>query len=311
MAWLRIDDGFTEHRKIVALKRADRWTWMELLTYCARQGNGGHVPAGITDVLRWITPQFLTQCVDIGLIDKAPDGTLSIHNWAVYNAQTVGEKVAHVLSQTPDATANEVYRKVGGKREIVLDEVAKQQERNPGIGINTSGNQIGNQLGTGSQSVPTGTQIGSPSRARALPAPTPSTSKSSSVVAREAIRQALDDDDLETAITHLRLGRDQQAIARETLSSEPGRLRAALEAALANGTKLAPYVDEILRNGSWPEPPGPPARSSSTGSTCPECGIVVMAPTTLADHMWNIHQLEPEPQVGDARPEPTLEGEPA
>lgn len=54
--------------------------------------------------------------------------------------------------------------------------------------------------------------------------------------------------------------------------------------------------------------PDPPARSSTT---CPECGIAVMAPTTLADHLWNAHELEPEPEVGDARPEPTLEGDPA
>ena len=84
MAWLRVDDGFTEHRKVVSLRRADRWTWLELLTYCARQGNGGHVPEGITDVLRWVTPKFLAQCADLGLLDVDGDG-YHVHDWTIYN----------------------------------------------------------------------------------------------------------------------------------------------------------------------------------------------------------------------------------
>lgn len=84
MAWLRLDDGFTEHRKVVALKRADRWTWLELLTYCARQSNGGHVPQGVCDVLRWVTPKFLTRCAELGLLDVMEDG-YRVHDWNVYN----------------------------------------------------------------------------------------------------------------------------------------------------------------------------------------------------------------------------------
>lgn len=84
MPWLRIDDGFTEHRKIVALKRSERWTWMELLTYCARQGNGGHVPEGVCDILRWVTPAFLSKCADVGLLDVV-DGRYEVHDWRVYN----------------------------------------------------------------------------------------------------------------------------------------------------------------------------------------------------------------------------------
>jgi len=84
MPWLRIDDGFTEHRKLLMLKRHDRWTWMEIMTYCARQNDGGHVPAGISDILRYVTPQFLKKCVDAGLLDE--DGTgYSVHDWLDYN----------------------------------------------------------------------------------------------------------------------------------------------------------------------------------------------------------------------------------
>jgi hypothetical protein len=85
MAWLRIDDGFTEHRKLLGLKRSDRWTWVELLTYCARQQNGGTVPENVCDVLRFVTPAFINQCVGLGLIDVEDDGTMVVHNWPKYN----------------------------------------------------------------------------------------------------------------------------------------------------------------------------------------------------------------------------------
>lgn len=84
MAWLRVDDGMAEHRKILALPRKDRWTWLELLLYVARQNNGGHVPEAICDVLRWVTPAFIQQCVDAGLLDEDKRG-YAIHDWEVYN----------------------------------------------------------------------------------------------------------------------------------------------------------------------------------------------------------------------------------
>src|SRR5262245_1544434 len=84
MAWLRVDDGFTEHRKLVSLPRRDRWTWMELLTYCARQMNDGHVPNGIEDVLKHVTKVFIARCLEVGLLDEE-DGGYYIHDWHVYN----------------------------------------------------------------------------------------------------------------------------------------------------------------------------------------------------------------------------------
>jgi hypothetical protein len=84
MTWLRIDDGFTEHRKVLELKRNDRWTWMEVLGYCARQSNGGHIPSGISDTMRWVTPSFLNKCADIGLLDREGTGYV-VHDWSEYN----------------------------------------------------------------------------------------------------------------------------------------------------------------------------------------------------------------------------------
>lgn len=84
MTWLRIDDGFAEHGKVLELVRKDRWTWMELLCYCARQSSG-RVPVGITGLLQHVTPEFLHRCVAAGLLDRDEHGGLEVHDWAVYN----------------------------------------------------------------------------------------------------------------------------------------------------------------------------------------------------------------------------------
>lgn len=125
MAWLKLDDGFPEHRKIINLKRADRWAWVELLCYCARQGEHGRIPEGVGDVLRNVTPAFLNNCTAAGLLDIEPDGTRWIHDWDIYNGSTVTERVAAYLDRHPDAPSNEVHKAVGGKREIVLAEIQK------------------------------------------------------------------------------------------------------------------------------------------------------------------------------------------
>ena len=84
MAWLRIDDGFPENRKVLALPRRDRWTWLEILAYCARQRNDGHVPAGISDIVRHATPAFIQQAHDAGLLDLTEAGYV-VHHWDEYN----------------------------------------------------------------------------------------------------------------------------------------------------------------------------------------------------------------------------------
>ena len=129
MAWLRIDDGLTEHRKLLDLPRNDRWTWMELLCYVARQNNGGHVPGGVITTMKHVTPRFLERCQTVGLLDTDDqDGRLVVHDWAIYNGGTVAERVAAYLTEHPEASGNEVLKAVGGTRKLVLTEVARQQK---------------------------------------------------------------------------------------------------------------------------------------------------------------------------------------
>ncbi len=105
MAWLRIDDRFTEHAKLVQLDRADRWTWMEVLTYCARQ-RSGTVPTGISDVLKHVTEAFLEKCKTLGLLDEKR-GVLSVHDWDAYNPKdrTAAERMARMRDRNSAVTA--------------------------------------------------------------------------------------------------------------------------------------------------------------------------------------------------------------
>ena len=124
MSWLRVDDGLAEHRKLLSLKRSDRWTWMEILCYVARQNNGGHIPENIHGVLRYAKPEFLERCHQLGLLDIEPGtGLYVVHDWAIYNGGTVEARVAAYLDTNPTASANDVAKAVGGQRDLVLQAV--------------------------------------------------------------------------------------------------------------------------------------------------------------------------------------------
>ena len=127
--------------------------------------------------------------------------------------------------------------------------------------------------------------------------------RSSSVVAREAAQQALDDDEILKALDHLAPSPEQRSRWQNALHTEPDRLRASLAAALARGTNAAAYLDELVRNGSWPEQPRPAANGTTAKPPrhCPECGPISLPQgVTLADHRRNLHGVDdddPEPAV--------------
>lgn len=127
MSWLRLDDGFTQHPKLAGWTPAQKWAWLEVLSYCARYQTGGRIPEDLNLLPRSVTPQLLKKAENARLIDRGDDGALIVHDWPIYNAPTVAEKVAHYLAQHPDATANDVHRVIGGTRQVVLSEVDRQR----------------------------------------------------------------------------------------------------------------------------------------------------------------------------------------
>lgn len=124
MSWLRIDDGFTQHPKVIQLGVRDRWTWLDVLCYCARYRTGGTVTDTISEVVRGATPGFLSRCYGVGLLDRAGD-VYVVHDWNIYNGSTLDERVTAYLLAYPQASANEVVKSIGGSRNQVLESVAR------------------------------------------------------------------------------------------------------------------------------------------------------------------------------------------
>lgn len=126
MSWLKVDDGFDTHPKLLELTEVQRWRWTRVLIHCARHRTEGKVK---TSVLRELgLSRAIGRLIEVGLLHPDEENGYVVHDWLVYNADTIGGKVAAFLAEHPDAPANEVCRAVGGKREIVLAEVAAQRE---------------------------------------------------------------------------------------------------------------------------------------------------------------------------------------
>lgn len=103
MAWLRIDDGFDSHPKILALGSDQRrWTWSRILVYTCRY-RSATIPANITDSIPRATPQFLRECIEIGLVDSTDGGTLEVHDWDDYQA---GGTTAERQRRSRDTSTN-------------------------------------------------------------------------------------------------------------------------------------------------------------------------------------------------------------
>ena len=122
MSWLRVDDGYDTHPKLLELTEQQRWRWTRVLIHCARHRTDGHVSVSVLRELG--LGRSITQLVRVNLLHENGNDGYVVHDWRIYNADTINGKVAAYLQEHPDATANDVCRSVGGKREIVLAEVA-------------------------------------------------------------------------------------------------------------------------------------------------------------------------------------------
>jgi hypothetical protein len=85
MAWLRLDDAFPQHPKFEGWPPAQRWAFLELMSYCAKHRTEGRVPTDLTLLPRLVTGKLLRQAEDVGLIDRDPEGDLWVHDWSIYN----------------------------------------------------------------------------------------------------------------------------------------------------------------------------------------------------------------------------------
>jgi hypothetical protein len=101
MPWARLDDRTPRHPKLLLLSRADRWTWLEVICYCAEYGTQGAIPATIAQAVPHANKSFLARAVAAGLFDS-DEGSLSVHDWDRYNPKdlTGAERQARHRART-------------------------------------------------------------------------------------------------------------------------------------------------------------------------------------------------------------------
>lgn len=86
MAWVRIEDTVTEHRKHLAAGPAACWLWVCGIAYCQRQLSDGFIPLealpmlGVASGVKGLTARL----VRVGLFDVAEGGYL-VHDYHHYN----------------------------------------------------------------------------------------------------------------------------------------------------------------------------------------------------------------------------------
>lgn len=90
MTWMRLDDGFDTHPKVLSLvnKGDPLNVWVRLLAWAGRQRErDGRVPRVVG--LAYGTPKALARLVEVGLYDVTPDGW-AIHDFEEYAAKGPG-----------------------------------------------------------------------------------------------------------------------------------------------------------------------------------------------------------------------------
>lgn len=70
MSWLRLDDTFDSHPKVVELSELERWRWVRVLLYCARGETDGAISAAALRELR--AP--VARLVAVGLLELEGSG---------------------------------------------------------------------------------------------------------------------------------------------------------------------------------------------------------------------------------------------
>lgn len=83
MSWLRLDDGYDTHPKLLELTEQQRWRWTCVLLHCARHRTEGHVK---TSVLRQLgLGRALPTLLRVGLLEENGPAGYLVHDWSAFN----------------------------------------------------------------------------------------------------------------------------------------------------------------------------------------------------------------------------------
>ena len=83
MTWVKLDDNFPDHPKVVGLSVAARWAYVEALCYCARYLTDGALPAA--KVKAMTSAKSRAELVGAELWIDCRDGDYAVHDYLAYN----------------------------------------------------------------------------------------------------------------------------------------------------------------------------------------------------------------------------------
>ena len=84
MSWVKIDDGFPDHPKVVRLDDAAFRLHVSALCYAARAGTDGFIPESMVPRLHHTGPKLVDQLLAAGLWHRR-EGGFTVHDFLDYN----------------------------------------------------------------------------------------------------------------------------------------------------------------------------------------------------------------------------------
>lgn len=89
MTWFKVDDGYHDHPKVLAVSLAASGLWVRAGSWCGKQLNDGLVPSTALRVISPATPattrRLAGELVAAGLWDEVPGVGYQFHDWAWAN----------------------------------------------------------------------------------------------------------------------------------------------------------------------------------------------------------------------------------
>lgn len=129
--WVRLDDRFSDHPKVVGLSDKAFRVHVSALCYANRHRTNGVLSLGMQRALR-ATPKVASELVRAGIWELAPQGGVRIHDYLEYQP-TPEEIAAHDQRREEIRRARAEAGRMGGIRSGQARRAAKQtkQTRTP------------------------------------------------------------------------------------------------------------------------------------------------------------------------------------
>lgn len=120
MSWLKIDDGFMEHPKVVGLSASAFRLFMEGLCYSSRYLTDGKMPTGALRAMNG-TPRAAVELVAAGLWEVRDEGW-AVHDYLEYNPSRaeVDEKRQHISQERSKAGSKGAAKRWQGDGPVPL-----------------------------------------------------------------------------------------------------------------------------------------------------------------------------------------------